>query len=207
MAKILGKSSSQIISIFMLIILMMISKSTSAPNFLANTCSNNSQYHTNLNTLFRYLTTNATNPTGFHQAVSSNGNTTNEAVYGNFLCRGDQNISTCHDCVTTATTTDLPTTYCPNRKDAIIWYDECLVRYSNQSFFGTMNTKPSWIYWSANNITGNTTRFMELMSNVMNNVIAVRAATTGGSSWQKKFATDFVNYTSFQTIYGFGQCC
>uniref|UniRef100_A0A803NCR7 Cysteine-rich receptor-like protein kinase 10 n=1 Tax=Chenopodium quinoa TaxID=63459 RepID=A0A803NCR7_CHEQI len=165
--------------------------------------ANNSQFRANLDTLFRLLTSNATNPTGFHQAVSGSGNTTNEAVYGQFLCRGDQNVSSCQDCVTTATTTDLPKTYCPNRKDAIIWYDECMVRYSNKSFFGRLDTTPSWLYWSSHNISGNTTRFMDLLSNMLNNEIGVRAAT-GGS--QKKFATSFVNYTSFETIYGLGQC-
>ncbi|XP_021745152.1 cysteine-rich receptor-like protein kinase 10 isoform X2 [Chenopodium quinoa] len=195
--------------IFMINILMMISKSNSAPNLLAQSCSNttmfanNSQFRANLDTLFRLLTSNATNPTGFHQAVSGSGNTTNEAVYGQFLCRGDQNVSSCQDCVTTATTTDLPKTYCPNRKDAIIWYDECMVRYSNKSFFGRLDTTPSWLYWSSHNISGNTTRFMDLLSNMLNNEIGVRAAT-GGS--QKKFATSFVNYTSFETIYGLGQC-
>uniref|UniRef100_A0A803M242 Uncharacterized protein n=1 Tax=Chenopodium quinoa TaxID=63459 RepID=A0A803M242_CHEQI len=178
-------------------------------DLLTHSCSNttmfanNSQFRANLDTLFRLLTSNATNPTGFHQAVSGSGNTTNEAVYGQFLCRGDQNVSSCQDCVTTATTTDLPKTYCPNRKDAIIWYDECMVRYSNKSFFGRLDTTPSWLYWSSHNISGNTTRFMDLLSNMLNNEIGVRAAT-GGS--QKKFATSFVNYTSFETIYGLGQC-
>ncbi|XP_021719628.1 cysteine-rich receptor-like protein kinase 10 [Chenopodium quinoa] len=195
--------------IFMISILMMISESNSAPNLLAQSCSNttmfanNSQFGANLDTLFRLLTSNATNPTGFHQAISGGRNTTNEAVYGQFLCRGDLTISSCQDCVTTATTTDLPKIYCPNRKDAIIWYNECTVRYSNESFFGSLDTTPSRIDWSSLSITGNATRFMDLVSNMMNNDIGVRAAT-GGS--QKKFATDFVNYTSFQTIYGMGQC-
>lgn len=66
-----------------------------------------------------------------------------------------------------------------------------------------MDETPAYIYWSSHHITGNQTRFMELMKNMMNNVIAVRAAT-GGS--QKKFATDSVINTAFQTIYGLGQC-
>ncbi|KNA08732.1 hypothetical protein SOVF_159970, partial [Spinacia oleracea] len=161
--------------------------------------ANNSQYQTNLNTVFRYLTSNATNPNGYHQAVSRTGNAT---VYGHFLCRGDQNTTSCQTCITTATTTDLPT-HCPNRKVAIIWYDNCMVRYSNQSFFGQRDSSPVVSLVNTNSVTGNTTRFSELLGDMMNNDIAVRAAS-GGS--QKKFATAFVNYTIFQTLYGLGQC-
>uniref|UniRef100_A0A803LKV6 Gnk2-homologous domain-containing protein n=1 Tax=Chenopodium quinoa TaxID=63459 RepID=A0A803LKV6_CHEQI len=189
----------------------MISKSTSRVNYVCSNTTmfdNNSKYQANLNTLFRFLSSNSTNPTGFHQAVSGNGENakdTIEAVYGPFLCRGDQNISSCQDCVTTATTTDLPNLYCPNRKEAIIWYDECMVRYSNKSFFNTMDDSWAVIMWYNGNIntTGNATRFMELMYNMMNNVIAVRAADGGK---QKKFATDLVKVSKFRTIYGLGQC-
>ncbi|KAL2922965.1 Cysteine-rich receptor-like protein kinase 25 [Bienertia sinuspersici] len=198
-------------SIFVLIILLMISKSTSSRRYLAQYCSNdtmfanNSQYQANLNTLFHYLSSNATNnPNGYHQElVFSDANTMSDTIYGHFLCRGDQSTSSCHDYVTTATTTDLPKTYYPNRKDAIIWYNECLVRYSNNSFFGRMDEFPAMMYWNANSIYNNETRFMELMKNMMNIVIAVRAAS-GGS--RKKSATDYVNNTAIQTIYKLGQC-
>ncbi|KNA21723.1 hypothetical protein SOVF_040650 [Spinacia oleracea] len=164
--------------------------------------ANNSQYQTNLNTVFRYLASNATNPNGYHQAVSRNNNANSEAVYGHFLCRGDQNATTCRTCVTIATTTDFPT-HCPNRKVAIMWYDNCIVRYSNESFFGQRDSSPVVFLVNSNNVTGNTTRFTELLGDMMNNDIAVRAAS-GGSL--KKFATAFVNYTIFQTVYGLGQC-
>ncbi|KNA02709.1 hypothetical protein SOVF_216150 [Spinacia oleracea] len=166
--------------------------------------ANNTQYQTNLNTLFTFLSSNSTTPTGFHQAVSTNGTATDEAVYGHFLCRGDQNATSCQDCVTTAVTIDLPRLHCPNRKEAIIWYDKCMVRYSNCSFFNSMDDSRAVVYWSdPGQVIRNETRFMELLKKMMNNEIAVRAAL-GGS--QKKFSTGFVNVTAFQTIYGLGQC-
>ncbi|KAH9607896.1 hypothetical protein KSS87_001395, partial [Heliosperma pusillum] len=121
--------------------------------------------------------------------------TTIEAIYGHYLCRGDQNTTSCHQCVATATTQRLPKE-CPNRKIAIIWY-------SNVSFFDKMDNSFPINYRSDNNITGNSTRFMEILRDMMNNVIATRAAQ-GGSL--KKFATSIANYTTFQTIYGLGQC-
>ncbi|XP_057246990.1 cysteine-rich receptor-like protein kinase 10 isoform X1 [Beta vulgaris subsp. vulgaris] len=78
-----------------------------------------------------------------------------------------------------------------------------MVRYSNQSFFGTMDQLPAVLLSNTFNVTGNTTHFEEVLGNMLRNVIAVRAAS-GGS--QKKFATDVANYTSLQTIYGLGQC-
>ncbi|KAH9603818.1 hypothetical protein KSS87_013337 [Heliosperma pusillum] len=184
-------NSSLLLRFLLVITLTLINKTTSTfaqLNFLGTSCTNypifanESTYQSNLNTLFRNILSNVTeNPWGFYQTTV--GDPTIEAVYGHYLCRGDQNTTSCHQCVTTATTDRLPRE-CPNRKIAIIWYDECMVR-------------------SDNNITGNSTRFMEILRNMMNNVIAVRAAQ-GGSL--KKFATDFANYTTFQTIYGLGQC-
>ncbi|XP_074267410.1 cysteine-rich receptor-like protein kinase 8 [Silene latifolia] len=176
-------------------------------NFLGTSCTNypifanESTYETNLNSLFHNIVSNATeNPWGFYQTTI--GDPTIEAVYGHYLCRGDQNTTSCMQCVSTATTERLPKE-CPNRKIAIIWYDECMVRYSNVSFFDKMDNSFPINYRSDNNITGNSTRFIEILKNMMNNVIAVRAAEAGSL---KKFATDFANYTTFQTIYGLAQC-
>ncbi|XP_021726247.1 cysteine-rich receptor-like protein kinase 7 [Chenopodium quinoa] len=191
----------------MLIMLMMISKSTSYPNYYCpndTMFANTSQFATNLNTLFHFLSSNSTNnPAGYHQAVvPNNGNAKDEAIYGHFLCRGDLNASSCQQCVTMSTMTDLPN-LCPNRKISTLWYSECMVRYSNSSFFGSMDDSVYLVYYVTANIIGNETRFMELRNNMMNDKIAVNAAL-GGS--QKKFATDYVNISAFQTIYGLGQC-
>ncbi|XP_074270064.1 cysteine-rich receptor-like protein kinase 25 [Silene latifolia] len=194
--------------VIILILITMIYKTTSMPTRLGQYCSNTtmfangSTYQTNLNTVFRNLVSNATNnPSGFYRTTV--GNPTIEVVYGQYLCRGDQNMASCHQCVVTATTVDLPKTYCPNGKTAVIWYDECMVRYSNVSFFNTMDQSPAMSYKNGNNITGNSTQFMEILGNMMNNVIAVRAPEGGPL---KKFAVDKAYYSIFETIYGLGQC-
>ncbi|XP_074267399.1 cysteine-rich receptor-like protein kinase 25 [Silene latifolia] len=177
---------------------------TQLGNFCSNATvfANGSTYQTNLNSLFRSLVSNVTNnPSGFYSTIV--GNPTVEAVYGQYLCRGDQNTTSCHQCVATATKVDLPKTYCPYMKIAVIWYDECMVRYSNASFFNTMDQSPTVYLWNTKNITGNSTRFMEILGNMMNNVIAVRAPEGGPL---KKFAVDKANYSIFETIYGLGQC-
>ncbi|XP_074267397.1 cysteine-rich receptor-like protein kinase 25 [Silene latifolia] len=186
----------------------MIHQTTTASAQFAYTCTNDtmftngSTYQTNLNTLLRHLASNATNnPQGFYRTTV--GTPSIEAVYGEYLCYGTQNISSCHQCVATATTTDIPR-LCPNMKVAILWEDVCQVRYSNASFFNSMDQFPAMVVWNNNNIIGDKTRYMDAVTNMVSNMLAIRAAV-GGSF--KKFATDFVNYSVIhQPIYGFGQC-
>ncbi|XP_074304461.1 cysteine-rich receptor-like protein kinase 6 [Silene latifolia] len=186
---------------------MIIPLFSSAPTYVNSICSNTtmfttkSQYQTNLNTVFQYLSDNATNPFGFHAAQAGNG--TKNFVYGHFLCRGDQVPSSCQECVTTATTTDLPKTYCPNRKEAIIWYDQCMVRYSNKSFFGVLQQDPGLVLTNTQNVTGNVSQFfIDVMNNMMNNVV-IRAANGGPN---KKYATTYAPYPGLMGIYGLEQC-
>ncbi|CAA7053897.1 unnamed protein product [Microthlaspi erraticum] len=54
-------------------------------------------------------------------------------VYGMFLCRGDINTTSCSDCVHKATREAAKN--CTNKKEAFIFYDMCMVRYSDFSFF------------------------------------------------------------------------
>ena len=38
-------------------------------------------------------------------------------------------------------------------KTAIIWYDESMLRYSNEYFFGTLETTLGFLMWNVNNRT------------------------------------------------------
>uniref|UniRef100_A0A803M248 Gnk2-homologous domain-containing protein n=1 Tax=Chenopodium quinoa TaxID=63459 RepID=A0A803M248_CHEQI len=178
------------------------------PHYLDNNCPNstfatNSKYKSNLNTLFKSLSTKATTnpfpPGGFYS--TSTGNGTSDAVYGLFLCRGDQNITGCGDCVKTATTTDLQR-YCPNSRVAIIWYDECMVRYSNESLYAKMAEDPSSSFMNAKRYEGNQTQFFEIMWNTMNRL----AGETANNRTAKKFTTKMVNITRSVTLYTMEQC-
>ncbi|XP_074270053.1 cysteine-rich receptor-like protein kinase 25 isoform X2 [Silene latifolia] len=161
--------------------------------------ANNSHYQTNLNTLFQYLTSNATNRYGYYYATAGIG--TNDAVYGNFLCRGDQNSSSCQDCVKGATMTDLPIA-CPNGKVAIMWYDVCTVRYSNESFFGIFDDEPGCYLWNPKNVTGNVSQFTDIRDDMF--IKIANDASRGGS--EIKYGTGGVVFTSSVTVYGLAQC-
>ncbi|GLT75495.1 hypothetical protein SLA2020_472160 [Shorea laevis] len=72
-------------------------------------------------------------------------------TYGLFLCRGDVNSTTCQTCVKTATQS-LPQR-CPSSKEAVIWFDECLLHYSDTNFSGIVTTSPQVFMWNTQNQT------------------------------------------------------
>ncbi|GMY37060.1 cysteine-rich receptor-like protein kinase 10 [Fagus crenata] len=118
-------------------------------------CSNettfkpNSNYQSNLNHLLSSLTSNATRESGYYNATA--GQSPDTTVYGLFLCRGDVSTDSCQTCVATATK-EIVEQYCPVGKVAVIWYEECMLRYSNQSFFSTMDEAPSISLYNIQNI-------------------------------------------------------
>jgi hypothetical protein len=75
-------------------------------------------------------------------------NDTSNGIYGLFLCRGDVNTSTCQSCVSYAG--QYITTLCPSNRTAIIWFEECMLRYSDTNFFGVEQTFP-WLNRSNGN--------------------------------------------------------
>ncbi|KAF3948093.1 hypothetical protein CMV_025864 [Castanea mollissima] len=105
------------------------------------TFSPNSTYQSNLNNLLSFLNANSIRETGFYNTTVGQTQTPENTVYGLFLCRGDLTTNECQDCVLTATK-EIVQLYCAEEKEAVIWYDECMVRYSNRSFFSIMEDEP-----------------------------------------------------------------
>ncbi|KAJ0081494.1 hypothetical protein Patl1_12060 [Pistacia atlantica] len=170
------------------------------PTFLAYSCpptknfTINSTYHSNLNILLSSLPS--------YNNLVSHATTTGQVpnkVYGLFLCRGDLNSTACQDCVVSATR-DV-TRYCPIKKEAVIWYDECHLRYSNiEPFFSSWNRGPSIWKPDAGNVTepGN---FDDLVSSLISEA-ANKAAYSPNKFAAVKKKSSSVN----QTLYGLVQC-
>ncbi|KAM7465176.1 hypothetical protein LguiB_012738 [Lonicera macranthoides] len=180
----------------------------SAPTYVYHNCPNtttytpNSTYQTNLNLLLSTLSSDSTN-NGTIFSTSSAGRIPPNIAYGLFLCRGDVNATVCRDCVVTAT--GEITTRCPNEKLAVIWYDECILRYDNNSFFSTLATNPMVSLINTANITDQT-RFQQLLGETMN-ALAFRASVDNpNGEFVKGFATQQANFTSLQRLYGLVQC-
>ena len=92
-------------------------------------------------------------------------------VHGTFLCRGDTTAASCSDCVQTAIVEIA--TNCSLNKAAVTYYEECMVRYSNVSFFSVLEVRPSIVRYSLrsapNSDTFNETladKFIQLILNI-----------------------------------------
>lgn len=195
------------LSVFMTLVLGLLSLSSLSEaeyryHFCFNTTSftPNSTYEFNLNLLLSSLTSNATRELGFYNTTAGSQDP-NAAVYGSFLCRADLTSDACQVCVATAANETVQK-YCPLRKVTIIWYDDCMLRYSNVSFFGNMDEAPSVSMGNVGNIT-DPNRFNKVLAETINGLVPVAANMASGT---KKFAAKKVNFTGFQELYSLVQC-
>ncbi|BFG27546.1 hypothetical protein CerSpe_138200 [Prunus speciosa] len=185
------------------VVTLLSSPSPAEAVYLYHICPNtttftpNSTFQSNLNRLLSTLSSNATRPSGFYNATASS-RTPNDTVYGLFRCRGDVAATdTCKSCVSTATSEAVQR--CPTEKQVVIWYDDCMLRYSNESFFSTAAESPA-IYMSNTQNATEPTRFNQVLATCMNEV------ATEASTDADKFATSQANVSGFISIYSLGQC-
>ncbi|PSR98439.1 Cysteine-rich receptor-like protein kinase [Actinidia chinensis var. chinensis] len=169
----------------------------SCPN--TTTYNPNSTYKANINILLSVLSSNATTTSGFYNYTSGGGSHPSDVVYGLFLCRGDVSANVCQSCVETAGKEI--GRLCPKEKVAIIWYDNCLLRYSNQYIFSIPDQS---IGFSTNNTQSisDPKPFMQVLGETMNDV-ATRAVNDESG---KKFATEEVKITAIDVLYSLAQC-
>ncbi|XP_057463252.1 cysteine-rich receptor-like protein kinase 44 isoform X3 [Actinidia eriantha] len=167
------------------------------PNFLKYFCNftSSSVYQTNLNTLLSTLS-NKTDKYGFHNA--SYGENPNRA-HAIVLCRGDLDLDTCHSCINNATS-KLPQV-CPNSKQAIGWYDYCMLRYSNASMEGIMAGDPRIFVWNPQIVTS-VAPFMQALTTLLRKLRD--QAASGGTL--RKFATGNTSDPNSESIYALAQC-
>ncbi|KAJ4703270.1 Cysteine rich receptor like kinase [Melia azedarach] len=158
--------------------------------------TSNSAYRTNLNSVFSSISSNTVIDYGFYNF--SDGQEPDE-VNAIALCRGDVRQDDCRDCIRNATQKILEV--CPNQKEAIGCYDECMLRYSNKSIFRKVETVPTYYLWNLNNVTDDVSAFNQALQTLLRE-LRMRAAS--GNSL-RKFATGESN-ASFQTIYALAQC-
>ncbi|EHA8591241.1 cysteine-rich receptor-like protein kinase 10 [Cocos nucifera] len=158
----------------------------------------NSTYETNLNLLLPDLVSNASLFGGYSSVMI--GQFPNQ-TYGLALCRGDVNASLCHSCLETASQDILQ--LCPYKIEAIVWYDDCLLHYSNLWSLGTTGDSEEILMYNINNITTDRPLFEKLVDELLS-AITDRAANNA----TMRFATGEVNSTEteFPTIYGLVQC-
>ncbi|XP_022555869.1 cysteine-rich receptor-like protein kinase 10 isoform X1 [Brassica napus] len=195
-------SSTTFVFLFLFSFLTSFKAYAQDPTYVYHVCPNtttftrNSTYFTNLRTLLSSLSSpNASYSTGFQNATSGRAP---DRVTGLFLCRGDVTPAVCRSCVAFAVNETLAR--CPNEREVTLYYDECMLRYSNGNILSTLNTNGGIILYNTQNVTSNQTGFRNLVLSTIN-----QAATVASSS-PRRFATGKANLTAFQTLYGLVQC-
>ncbi|XP_062163158.1 cysteine-rich receptor-like protein kinase 25 isoform X4 [Alnus glutinosa] len=132
---------------FLSAIFILTAQAVARPDFLYRFCTlergnytASSTYGANLNDLLVSLSSTTKIDHGFyHSAFRQNS----DQVYGIELCRGDVNADVFRGCLNNAAS--LLTQRCHQQKKAIGWYDKCMLRYSNRSLLGVMETLPGMI--------------------------------------------------------------
>ncbi|KAK9049538.1 hypothetical protein SSX86_031494 [Deinandra increscens subsp. villosa] len=171
------------------------------PDFLSYFCENaanyteNSTYQKNLDTTLAALPT-TNNGFGFFNLTTGQGNDT---VHSVALCRGDVNPDACRSCVNDSIVNLRQ--LCPNQKEAIGYYDYCLVKYSNEVILGS--TRIKFYVYLAN--TQNATDVDQFNSDLAPLLKKLRGDAAAGGPL-RKFASGNVTGPVFSTIYGLVQC-
>ncbi|THG04706.1 hypothetical protein TEA_017772 [Camellia sinensis var. sinensis] len=142
------------------------------------------------------LSSNSTSINGFFYSYASLNPL--DIAYGCLLCRGDVSTTVCQNCVSFATRDVLQK--CPNSKVVTIWYDECMLRYSNQSIIDIADESIISCVSNTLNIT-NLTSFRGVLGGLMDDIVT--RASNGRSS--KKFTMGQANFSFLQTLYGLAQ--
>ncbi|KAJ4801489.1 cysteine-rich RECEPTOR-like kinase [Rhynchospora pubera] len=180
------------------VVLHQLPFNTKAQSITYYKCENSTTYamgstfDSNLKLLFSSLIQN-TSQTGFcNDTIGSVPN----RVYGSSLCCGDIKASDCSSCLTTASE-DLPQ-LCPYSRDAIVWYEVCMLRYSNKQFFSDLDMNRYNLYNPQN--WSDPYQF-ELAVVKMMSLISTNAVQSS-----RMFSTGVVNLTASDRIYGLVQC-
>ncbi|CAH8354004.1 unnamed protein product [Eruca vesicaria subsp. sativa] len=194
-------SNASFVFLFLFSFLTSFRASAQDPTYIHHVCPNtstftrNSTYFANLRTLLSSLSSpNASYSTGFQNATSGQAP---DSVTGLFLCRGDVMQEVCRRCISFAVNDTL--NRCPNEREVTLYYEECMLRYSNGNILSTLNTSGKHDMSNNERITSNQTGFRDLLLSTMN-----QAATIASNS-SRKF--DTVNaFANSQSLFGLVQC-
>jgi hypothetical protein len=153
-------------------------------------------YRSNINNVLSWINSNSAAGTVSNQTVVHSSNKDDD-VYGYYDCRGDITGSFCKFCLSTAVK-DIAQR-CPNGVTAMIWYDICIVGYSNQYFPGKVTLTPSWNFTGSKNVTDSTD--LGKAVNYMRNLIG-KVTKLANNHW----AVGEFNWSDNEKSYAWVQC-
>ncbi|XP_027910119.1 cysteine-rich receptor-like protein kinase 10 isoform X3 [Vigna unguiculata] len=168
--------------------------------YLGSSCNNTTQqtlstaYQTNLDSILTWMSSDSATSNGYN--ITTIG-TNNSSVYGLYYCGGGLAGYFCRVCISTAAR-EAPQ-LCSNRVSAVVWNDYCLIRYSNENFFGKAMTYPTWHILGTRNISNITE--IQIGEDFLRSLI--RKATNGTNQLYYK---DGFNLSATESRYAVVQC-
>jgi hypothetical protein len=190
---------------FVSAIFILTAQAVARPDFRYHFCelekgnyTANSTYEANFNNLLFSLSSNTEIHHGFYHSTYGQNS---DQVFAIGLCRGDVNPNVCRGCLNNAAS--LLTEHCPQQKEAIGWYDECMLRYSNRSILGVMETNPSFYMWNTKNVSA---YYVNQFKNDLRTLLESLRSQAAAGGPDLKFAAGNATAPNFQTLYAFVQC-
>ncbi|KAL4625176.1 hypothetical protein ACB092_05G005800 [Castanea dentata] len=189
------------------------------PLYVSYICANttfpqNSSYQSSLSSVLSSLSLYATRNFEFYSLTTLNSSLSSSdainkiqvsvkfPIYSIYLCRGDVSAEECQECVAAASKE--VANKCSSKMAAVIWYQECMIRYSNKPFYSTMAVEPAVILCNTMNISKQEQlNFNQVLKTTL---IDLASQASEGPADSKKFGTNQVSLTAFQTVYNLAQC-
>ncbi|CAJ1952555.1 unnamed protein product [Sphenostylis stenocarpa] len=170
------------------------------PIYLSHNCTNqtsftaNNTFQTHLHTLFSNLASNATSGNMFYKTEVAN------TVFGVFLCRDREDLPSglCGECVKSAS--HEISSKCHSSHEAIIWYSQCMLRYSYMNFSNKVEIGPMFSELNTTNEGKEQSFFTVKLAKTLDQV----AIQTGDSG--ERYGTKTTKLNDLQTLYALAQC-
>uniref|UniRef100_A0A2N9FTP0 Protein kinase domain-containing protein n=1 Tax=Fagus sylvatica TaxID=28930 RepID=A0A2N9FTP0_FAGSY len=115
-----------------------------------------------------------------------------DKVYAIGLCRGDLNQYVCRSCLNQSTLA--LTRLCPNQKEAIGWYDNCTLRFSNNSIFGIEDDNPFCFLYNKKKVS-DIDGYSKMVKSLLDGMIS--EAASGGRFYTPSCNFRFETYPFF----------
>ncbi|PNY09815.1 cysteine-rich receptor-like protein kinase [Trifolium pratense] len=189
--------------ILLFLFLFMTISSAQSPLYWYTLCqnstqkTNNTSYQSNVNNFLSWINTDSAKGTVSNHNTMGTNNSDHDNVYGFYDCRGDITGSFCQFCINTAVREIAQR--CPNSVSAMIWYDICIIGYSNQNSSGKVIVTPSWNITGSENVKDSTE--LGRAENEMTSLID-KVTTEDNPNW----ATGEYNWSNTEKRYGLVQC-
>ncbi|XP_019171528.1 PREDICTED: cysteine-rich receptor-like protein kinase 10 isoform X1 [Ipomoea nil] len=155
----------------------------------------NSTLQFNINTSFLALSSNASNHNFFNTSIGNGSDT----VYSMFLCYSYTTPETCNQCIESAKS-DVQGDDCSYKKEAIVWEEDCQLRYSTQMFLGSLNSSGNFALNNKKN-NSNPELFRSTVNQTLNNLTNLAAFNRS-----TMYATGTAPFVGGDTIYALVQC-